>query len=68
MNNIIIVSTNIQPDDLYKVSFKVTYDDSTHITGHVFISTQQYESSTNVDLKAIIKQKVITNLGGETIE
>lgn len=66
MEKIVITGQSLQADNLYKVSYKVTFANNTYATGHIFMKQSELEEMGMKDIRKAVAEDIITNLGGST--
>ncbi|WP_430609679.1 hypothetical protein [Enterococcus sp. DIV0876] len=66
MDKIVITGQTLQQDNLYKISYKVTFANNTYATGHIFLNQEKLEEMGMRDIRQAISTDLITNLGGTT--
>ena len=61
MNRVVINNTARTDDNKYKISFMATWDDSTHVTGHIFLEQEEVENMTINDMRRAVCEKLHVN-------
>ena len=64
MDKIDITGQSLQQDNLYKVSYKVTFANNSYATGHIFLEQSELEEMGMKDIRKAVGKDLITNLGG----
>ncbi|SJZ90044.1 hypothetical protein SAMN02745116_01788 [Pilibacter termitis] len=63
MSKINITNTNVEADGNVKISYNATFTDNSYISGHTFISVDEYEDLTTKQLRRKIAEVMIENVG-----
>lgn len=64
MNNLVIKTVAKQPDEKYKISFTSTSADDSHVSGHIFVTSAEFEELTVADMKRLVADTLVRNFEG----